>query len=375
MGDRNRSRRVYSFYRAPPAPSTDGTTIIINGGGVTQSQLTGIWIDSGSIAGMKTTGSISIDSNQDGSGGRNANQIGTNVHFFVSGTNSTVAITSTSKVAVLPDTYFSGGYTLGSALTYANPGSGIEAFTGASNPFTRIWGSNNSCNIILNAGINQYGCSANLYHSFVNNAAQEQFRIQDHYDALGDNWATVIVNPRGASFGTDAGFFVSGSIGATSGGSRRVAVFATDVVFSGSVTALSGITSLLGNESLPILAGISTVDQTTFQTVAAFEFNPTGAETMAPSGSTTYTAFFQPIIEVFPTGTIAVVELYNVTSNSYLPASLMSSSAVSTTRLKSSNLSGSLSTGSNIYEMHMRITDAVAGTATCKGAKLFVTWQ
>lgn len=362
MGDRNRSRRVYSFYRAPPAPATDGTTIIINGGGVTQSQLTGIWIDSGSLAGMKTTGSISIDSNFPTPGGRNATDVGTDVYFFVSGsngiatganrhvavlpdivmsgsslkmngtrevvsdtaagytifgsqaatqlvgtnevfinngagggyiilrpssagtiyqdaatvtmrdasflqaalltvtgsrgvrwsgttqppvgtdtfffvsgTNTAGAIPTSGKVAVLPDTYVSGGVSIGSSVTYANPGSGIEAFIGASNAFTRIWGSNNACNIIMNGGITQVGCSANNYTNFVNNAGQEQLRVQDHYDPAGDNWATIVVCPRGASFGTDVSFFVSGSIGAASGGNRRIAVFATDVIFSGSV--------------------------------------------------------------------------------------------------------------------------------------------
>lgn len=127
--------------------------------------------------------------------------------------------------------------------------------------------------------------------------------------------------------------------------------------------------------NIPILAAIQSTDQVVFEAMSAFEFNPTGLETMAPEGSTSYTAYFQPIVEVYPTGVTVELKLYNVTLNSYIAASVVSSSLLTTTRLKSINLSGSLATGSNTYEMHMRITNARSGKATCKGAKLFVTWQ
>lgn len=150
----------------------------------------------------------------------------------------------------------------------------------------------------------------------------------------------------------------------------------TDGGANGNVTLAATATSSLPKiDNIAILAGVASVDQSTFQAVSAFEFNPTGTEKMAPSGSLTYTAFFQPIVEVFPTGVTLEVQLFNVTSNSYVASSLLSSSLLATTRLQSVNLSGSLAAGSNVYEMHMRITNAMAGLATCKGAKLFVTWQ
>lgn len=126
--------------------------------------------------------------------------------------------------------------------------------------------------------------------------------------------------------------------------------------------------------NLTILAGTQTVDKTVFQAISAFEFNPSGPETMAPSGSSGYTAYFQPIVEVFPTGVTLETQLYNVGLNSYVAASLLSCSQLAATRLRSSNIASSLATGSNTYEMHMRITNAGAGRAICKGAKLFVTW-
>lgn len=145
---------------------------------------------------------------------------------------------------------------------------------------------------------------------------------------------------------------------------------------------IAGSTGGGSGSSLPVItnltlfAGVANVDRSTFQAISAFEFNPTGTETMAPSGSTAFTAFFQPIVEAFPTGTTVEVQLYHVALNSYLTASLLSSSFLATTRLKSVNLAGSLVTGSNTYEVHMRVTNSNgANRATCKGAKLFVTWQ
>lgn len=136
-----------------------------------------------------------------------------------------------------------------------------------------------------------------------------------------------------------------------------------------------GATTLPMINNLTIIAGNQVVDQVVFQAIGAFEFNPTGSETMAPSGSTTYTAFFQPIVEVFPMGSTLETQLYNVGLNSYVSNSLLSCSLLGATRLRSNNLSGSLGTGNNTYEMHMRITNAGVGKAICKGAKLFVTWQ
>ena len=127
--------------------------------------------------------------------------------------------------------------------------------------------------------------------------------------------------------------------------------------------------------NLAILAARASVNQSVFQAVAAFEFNPTGPETMAPSGSVAYSAYFQPIIQVFPTGVTCETQLFNVTTNSYITASILSSSALPSTRLRSVELSPHLATGSNIYEMHMRITNAGAGEGLCLGAKLFVTWR
>jgi hypothetical protein len=146
------------------------------------------------------------------------------------------------------------------------------------------------------------------------------------------------------------------------------------VVISSTASGSSG-PGLPRLDNLTILAGSQVVDQAVFQAISAFEFNPTGPETMAPSGSTTYVAYFQPIVEVFPTGVTLETQLFNVGLNSYVASSLLSCSALAATRLRSANLSGSLITGSNVYEMHMRITNARAGKAICKGAKLLVNWS
>lgn len=147
------------------------------------------------------------------------------------------------------------------------------------------------------------------------------------------------------------------------------------ISFAQSLSA-SGGSSLPKQDNLAIVAGIQQVDQAIFQGIGAFEFNPNGPETMAPSGSTTYTAYFQPIVEVYPTGTIAEVRLYNVTTNTVVTDSTLTGSSLSPQRLRSLNLSGSLTSGSNVYEMQMRLHVAGGSNrATCKGAKLFVTWS
>jgi len=147
------------------------------------------------------------------------------------------------------------------------------------------------------------------------------------------------------------------------------------IVISATGTPSSG-SSLPLISNITILAGMQEAKQTLFQDVAAFEFNPTGPETMAPSGSTSWTAYFQPIIEIFPTGTIAETRLFNITSNEVVPNSLLTGSSLTPTRLRTQNLTGSLATGSNVYTMQMRILVAATDhKAFCKGAKLFVTWN
>lgn len=129
-------------------------------------------------------------------------------------------------------------------------------------------------------------------------------------------------------------------------------------------------------DNLFIVAGQQIVDQTVFSTIGAVEFNPTGTESMAPSGSTRYSAFFQPIVDIYPTGAFAEVRLYNATDNSVVNNTLMSCSSLTPTRLQSSNLTGSLLSGNNIYLMQMRLQAAGPDyRAYCKGAKLFVTWS
>lgn len=129
-------------------------------------------------------------------------------------------------------------------------------------------------------------------------------------------------------------------------------------------------------DHLFIVSGQQIVDQTVFSTVGAVEFNPTGSETMAPSGSTQYSAFFQPIVDVYPTGAIAEVRLYNATTNAVVTNTLLSCSSLTPERLKSANLTGSLVSGNNVYLMQMRLQAAGPDyRAYCKGAKLFVTWS
>lgn len=150
------------------------------------------------------------------------------------------------------------------------------------------------------------------------------------------------------------------------------------ISFTGNLSASGGGGGggLPKQDHLAIVAGYQQVDQAVFQGIGAFEFNPTGPETMAPSGSTTYTAYFQPIVEIYPTGTIAEVRLYNLTTNAVVTNSTLTGSSLTPQRLRSLNLSGSLPAGSNLYEMQMRVTTAGGSNrATCKGAKLFVTWS
>jgi hypothetical protein len=210
------------------------------------------------------------------------------------------------------------------------------------------------------------------------------------------------------ALGGDVFFFVSGTIGLSGAGSRR-SVFGGDLYLSGglsgslqrtatdisylvagsnitiltqsngqiliSSTGASSGSSLPKQDNITVVAGNLIVDQIVFQAVGCFEFNPTGADTMAPPASTTYTAYFQPIVEVSLPGMTTEVQLYNVGLNSYVTSSLLSTSQQLPTRLKSPDLSSQLATGTNIYEMHMRVTAPTTGKAICKGAKLFVTWN
>jgi len=147
---------------------------------------------------------------------------------------------------------------------------------------------------------------------------------------------------------------------------------------NGSITISSTVSGSQSNPVpliVPILNSRTTISTNVFDDVAAFEFNPTGIETMAPSGSTRWSAFFRPIVEVYPTGSVVETRLYNVTANSVVTNSLLSSSAMTVTRLSSRDLTGSLANGTNLYTMQMRLQSGGQNVfATAKGASLFVTW-
>lgn len=126
---------------------------------------------------------------------------------------------------------------------------------------------------------------------------------------------------------------------------------------------------------IPAVGGVQTTDRSTFQAIGAFDFTPTGTTSMAPSGSTGYSALFMPIVENMSTGSTTEIALFNVTSNSYVANSTLSTTAVVPTLLTSANLSSSLSSSVNIYEVHMRVTsEGATNRAYCKGAKLQITW-
>lgn len=140
-----------------------------------------------------------------------------------------------------------------------------------------------------------------------------------------------------------------------------------------------GGAALPRSDSLMFVAGRQAVYTSVFEDIGAMEFNLTGSNSMVPSGSTSFTAYFQPIVEVTPLGAVAEVRLYNVTTNTPVLNTTMTTTNETPTALKSANLNGSLATsGTNVYTMQMRLQSASPGTgfsAICKGAKLFVTWN
>jgi hypothetical protein len=129
-------------------------------------------------------------------------------------------------------------------------------------------------------------------------------------------------------------------------------------------------------ENIPIVTGIFRASTTTFQAISAFELNLGGSETMIPSGSTGYAAYFQPIIEVFPSDALCEVRLWNVTTLSAVTNSNMTGSSLIPQRLKTTNLTGSFATGSNVYEVQIRLSGSTGATyrAICKGARLVMNW-
>ena len=130
-------------------------------------------------------------------------------------------------------------------------------------------------------------------------------------------------------------------------------------------------------ENITIVAGIFRASTTTFQAISAFELNIGGPETMIPSGSTGYAAYFQPLIEIFPSGALCEVRLWNITTLSAVTNSSMTGSSLIPERLKTTNLTGSFATGSNIYEVQIRLSGTTGTTyrAICKGARLVINWN
>lgn len=132
------------------------------------------------------------------------------------------------------------------------------------------------------------------------------------------------------------------------------------------------------SDNLMFVAGRQAIYTSIFEDIGAMEFNLSGPNSMVPSGSISFTAYFQPIVEVTPLGAIAEIRLYNVTTNTPVSNTTMTATSQTPTALKSVNLNGSLaSSGTNVYTTQMRLQSASPGqgySAICKGAKLFVTW-
>jgi hypothetical protein len=122
----------------------------------------------------------------------------------------------------------------------------------------------------------------------------------------------------------------------------------------------------LSRSDIGVLAGVQRTDQSTFYAISAFALDLTGS----------FTALFQPIIEVFPSGAIAIARLYNVTTMTEVASSVLTGTSLVPTRLSTPNLSSSLAAGSNVYELQLRLA-ATGDTyrAICKGATLTVNWS
>lgn len=204
--------------------------------------------------------------------------------------------------------------------------------------------------------------------------------------AITDNGAnnTVVIQTDGTGFGDRAASYVvlnlTGSLD-----NERVLTAGSGITLTDNGPGSSIVISSTGGgggsrfpdpDAFFIYAGIKTSAQQVWEAIGAFEFTPDGVDTMAPSGSTAYQAFFQPILEVYPSGTLVAARLYNIGTASEVVGSVVTGSSLAPEAIKSTNLSGSLQTGQNLYEMQIVVSSSLTTPAyvICKGAKLNVIW-
>lgn len=166
-----------------------------------------------------TTGSVSIDASN-----RAASSIGTDVFFFVSGSKDVVSGVNRKVVVFGGDVYLSGGLSgsiqqTSGGLSYLVAGANITIVS-ASNGQITITGAAGSSAVVT-------GTFRDPGNTFVTTGS-----VSVDKD-----------NREVSSIGTDVFFFVSGSVTASSGANRKVAVFGGDVVASGTVTYLNQVTS------------------------------------------------------------------------------------------------------------------------------------
>lgn len=192
--------------------SNGAVTIASTGGGSTQ------WVESSTSPRLRTTASVAI-----GSGSVFAQDIGSNVAFYVSGTRG--GSTHGTKVAVLPNTVFSGTLFMQQSSTSTEPS--IRFFTSGGLDVANI---RMDTLALPNTGVLVFGNdSANAY-TLVGGGDKVVLTADQVYLAPTYDFTFGQVS----GIGTDAGVIVSGAVGGKAAGTAKsVALFVGDTHTSG----------------------------------------------------------------------------------------------------------------------------------------------
>lgn len=228
--DQNRLRKVYSFYRAQPVPLNLNITNNLSGGGVSQNQLVGVWIDAWPAGSqMTTTGSIAIKAGAI----QYASQAGSDIWFYVSGSGvqdrSVFATTTVFSASVIASNLTGSLTKTAAGLSYLVGGTNI-AITSQSNG-----------QVIVSATTSVSGTGTNNPWIDGNNKLKASSSVSIDRD---NHFAT--------DYGTDVFFFVSGSqtsYGTAPSTADRKVVVLPDTVVSGTmaVGAPNGGKTWMGN--------------------------------------------------------------------------------------------------------------------------------
>lgn len=194
--------------------------------------ITGTWRDPGNT--FVTTGSVSIDSQN-----RTVSQIGSDIFLFVSG-NIGLSGTSSGKIAAFGgDVKISGSLQVGTGSTYINStqiGWDVTCYIEASSSILKFHDINNPVGATL-AQLMQSGTAGAL------SSVTGTWRDTGSAFVTTGSVSVDSQDRTAATIGTDVFFFVSGSLSASSGANRKVAVFGGDVVVSGNITYPNQVTT------------------------------------------------------------------------------------------------------------------------------------